>query len=341
MADLDIAERRVPQDGRIGLTVGGKAHRHARGDAADGVRREDRHPPPRQVQRHARAVEDVGFEPDGADAAYKGVHKALRCRARHRPDRLGQVDDALRHAQPSSTSPSKNIITVEDPVEYRLQGINQVQVNVKAGLTFASGLRSILRCDPDIVMVGEIRDKETAQIAIESALTGHLVLCTLHTNDAAGALSRLTEMGVEPFLTARRVDGVLAQRLARRLCKECRVKTTVTHEVLMEIGETTSLPRGLTGSRCRSTRPVGAGAAATRATRAAWASTRSCRERRRSAGWRSRKRKSADEIAAAARRKACHVARRRHRARCSQGVTTLEEIARRWHRLIMTRPGRR
>ena len=119
-------------------------------------------------------------------------------------------------------SPEKNIITVEDPVEYRLTGINQVQVNQRAGMTFAAALRSILRCDPDIVMVGEIRDRETAQIAVESALTGHLVLSTLHTNDAPGALTRLTEMGIEPFLTSSAVDCVLAQRLARRLCSNCK-----------------------------------------------------------------------------------------------------------------------
>ena len=119
-------------------------------------------------------------------------------------------------------SKEKNIITVEDPVEYRPSGINQTQINTKAGLTFASGLRAILRSDPDIVMVGEIRDKETAQIAIEAALTGHLVLSTLHTNDAPGALTRLTEMGIEPFLTASAIECVLAQRLARKLCPNCK-----------------------------------------------------------------------------------------------------------------------
>ena len=129
-------------------------------------------------------------------------------------------------------SPEKNIITVEDPVEYRLTGINQVQVNTKAGMTFAAALRSILRCDPDIVMIGEIRDRETANIAIESALTGHLVLSTLHTNDAPGALSRLTEMGIEPFLTSSAVDCVLAQRLARRLCSVCKEPYTATKEML-------------------------------------------------------------------------------------------------------------
>jgi type IV pilus assembly protein PilB len=133
-------------------------------------------------------------------------------------------------------TPDKNIITVEDPVEYRLAGINQVQINPKAGLTFASGLRSILRCDPDIIMVGEIRDKETAQIAVESALTGHLVLSTLHTNDAPGALSRLTEMGVEPFLTASAVDCVIAQRLVRKLCEYCREAYPATKELLDRLG---------------------------------------------------------------------------------------------------------
>jgi type IV pilus assembly protein PilB len=116
---------------------------------------------------------------------------------------------------------SKNVITVEDPVEYRLSGINQVQINTRAGLTFAAALRSILRSDPDVVMVGEIRDGETAKISIEAALTGHLVLSTLHTNDAPSALTRLNEMGVEPFLTGAAVTGVLAQRLARKLCTHC------------------------------------------------------------------------------------------------------------------------
>jgi type IV pilus assembly protein PilB len=117
--------------------------------------------------------------------------------------------------------PEINIITVEDPVEYRLSGVNQVQINQRAGLTFAAALRSILRSDPDVVMVGEIRDGETAKISIEAALTGHFVLSTLHTNDAPSALTRLQEMGVEPFLTGAAVTGVLAQRLARKLCTHC------------------------------------------------------------------------------------------------------------------------
>ena len=117
--------------------------------------------------------------------------------------------------------PEINIITVEDPVEYRLAGVNQIQINQRAGLTFATALRSILRSDPDVVMVGEIRDGETAKISIEAALTGHLVLSTLHTNDAPGAITRLNEMGVEPFLTGSAVSAVLAQRLARKLCTHC------------------------------------------------------------------------------------------------------------------------
>ena len=118
--------------------------------------------------------------------------------------------------------PGRHIITAEDPVEYRLPGVNQCQINQTAGLTFARALRSFLRCSPDVILVGEIRDQETAQIAIESALTGHLVLSTLHTNDSAGAITRLIEMGVEPFLVSSAVDCVLAQRLARKLCRDCK-----------------------------------------------------------------------------------------------------------------------
>jgi len=132
--------------------------------------------------------------------------------------------------------PARHIITAEDPVEYRLPGVNQCQVNVRAGLTFARALRSFLRCSPDVILVGEIRDEETAKIAIESALTGHLVLSTLHTNDSAGAVTRLIEMGVEPFLVSSAVDCVLAQRLARKLCPDCREEWRPKPEVLIEAG---------------------------------------------------------------------------------------------------------
>jgi type IV pilus assembly protein PilB len=133
-------------------------------------------------------------------------------------------------------TPQKNIITVEDPVEYRMRGINQIQVNSKVGLTFSSGLRSILRSDPDVVMIGEIRDRETAKISVEAALTGHLVLATLHTNDAPAAVTRLVEMGVEPFLVSSAIDCVIAQRLARRLCERCKRKSEVDEGTLTELG---------------------------------------------------------------------------------------------------------
>jgi type IV pilus assembly protein PilB len=133
-------------------------------------------------------------------------------------------------------TPEKNIITIEDPVEYELAGVKQMQVNPKAGLSFANGLRSMMRADPDIIMVGEIRDKETAQIAVEAALTGHLVLSTLHTNDAPGAIARLIEMGVEPFLVASAVSCVLAQRLARRLCEQCKKAVVVDGETVRANG---------------------------------------------------------------------------------------------------------
>ena len=132
--------------------------------------------------------------------------------------------------------PERNIITIEDPVEYQLAGVNQLQVNLKAGLTFAGGLRAMLRADPDVIMVGEIRDGETAKIAIESALTGHLVLSTLHTNDAPSAITRLTEMGIEPFLTASAVCAVVAQRLVRQLCTHCKRHTTLSVSSLERAG---------------------------------------------------------------------------------------------------------
>jgi type IV pilus assembly protein PilB len=132
--------------------------------------------------------------------------------------------------------PERNVITIEDPVEYELEGITQVQVNPRTGLSFAKGLRAMMRADPDVVMVGEIRDRETAQIAVEAALTGHLVLSTLHTNDAPTALPRLIEMGTEPFLVASSIDCVVAQRLARTLCASCKRRTIVPAGVLREHG---------------------------------------------------------------------------------------------------------
>jgi general secretion pathway protein E len=136
----------------------------------------------------------------------------------------------------------KNIITVEDPIEYQLPGVGQIQVNPKIDLTFANGLRSILRQDPDIIMVGEIRDRETAEIAVQSALTGHMVFSTLHTNNAAGALTRLVEMGIEPFLAASSIVGILAQRLVRRICPHCKEAIDPPAELLDQLGDECTLP---------------------------------------------------------------------------------------------------
>jgi len=230
MADLDIAERRVPQDGRIGLMVGGKPidMRVATLPTVYGEKVVMRLLDKSNVMMR---LEDLGFAPKALKRFQRSFSKPYGAILVTGPTGSGK-STTLYAALNILNSTEKNIITVEDPVEYRLQGINQVQVNTRAGLTFAGALRSILRSDPDIVMIGEIRDRETAQIAVEAALTGHLVLSTLHTNDAPGALSRLTEMGIEPFLTASAVDCVLAQRLARRLCKHCREPYVATREML-------------------------------------------------------------------------------------------------------------
>ena len=230
MSELDIAERRVPQDGRIGLIVGGKPidFRVASLPTVYGEKVVMRLLDKSNI---VLGLEDLGFSEKALKRFRKSFMKPYGAILVTGPTGSGK-STTLYAALNILNSTEKNVITVEDPVEYRLAGINQVQVNTRAGMTFAAALRSILRCDPDIVMVGEIRDRETALIAIESALTGHLVLSTLHTNDAPGALSRLTEMGIEPFLTASAVDSVLAQRLARRLCKECREPYRATKEML-------------------------------------------------------------------------------------------------------------
>jgi type IV pilus assembly protein PilB len=230
MADLDIAERRVPQDGRIGLVVGGKPidMRVASLPTVYGEKIVMRLLDKSNVMLD---LEDLGFSEKALKRFRKSFTKPYGAILVTGPTGSGK-STTLYATLNILNSPEKNIITVEDPVEYRLGGINQVQVNARAGMTFAAALRSILRADPDIVMIGEIRDRETAMIAVEAALTGHLVLSTLHTNDAPGALSRLTEMGIEPFLTSSAVDCVLAQRLARRLCPHCKEPYTATKEML-------------------------------------------------------------------------------------------------------------
>ena len=223
LAKLDIAERRKPQDGRISLNAAAAGRmldiRVATLPTVEGEKVVDASA--RQVAARADARGARPLRRRCATALAEIIARPTGALLVTGPDRLRQVDDALRRLCRRSSRPEINVITVEDPVEYRLAGVNQVQINQRAGLTFATALRSILRSDPDVVMVGEIRDGETAQISIEAALTGHFVLSTLHTNDAPSAVTRLNEMGVEPFLTGAAVSGVLAQRLARKLCPHC------------------------------------------------------------------------------------------------------------------------
>ena len=221
LAKLDIAERRKPQDGRISLNAQAAGRmldiRVATLPTVDGekvvMRLLDK-------SRRAPTLEELGLSDDMRDRLGDILKRPTGALLVTGPTGSGK-STTLYAGLTTINRPEVNIITVEDPVEYRLAGVNQVQINNRAGLTFASALRSILRSDPDVVMVGEIRDGETAKISIEAALTGHFVLSTLHTNDAPGAITRLNEMGVEPFLTGAAVTGVLAQRLARKLCAHC------------------------------------------------------------------------------------------------------------------------
>jgi type IV pilus assembly protein PilB len=234
LSDLDIAERRVPQDGRISLEVADKPIdlRVATLPASYGEKVVMRILDQSKVMIE---LEQLGMLPQALERFTKAFSQAHGAVLVTGPTGSGK-STSLYGALNQLNTIEKNIITIEDPVEYQLPGITQVQVNNKAGLSFASGLRSMMRADPDIIMVGEIRDRETAQIAIEAALTGHLVLSTLHTNDAPGAVTRLIEMGIEPFLVGSAVDCVVAQRLARLLCEECKRRTTITAEVMRANG---------------------------------------------------------------------------------------------------------
>jgi len=234
LADLDIAERRVPQDGRISMELDGK-HIDLRVATLPAAFGENIVMRILDSSKALIAMETLGMLPQALERFTKAIQQAHGAVLVTGPTGSGK-STSLYAALNVLNTVEKNIITIEDPVEYQLEGLTQVQVNNKAGLTFAAGLRSMMRADPDIIMVGEIRDRETAQIGIEAALTGHLVLSTLHTNDAPGAISRLIEMGIEPFLVGSAVDCVVAQRLARLLCEECKSRTTITADVMRANG---------------------------------------------------------------------------------------------------------
>jgi type IV pilus assembly protein PilB len=234
MAELDIAERRIPQDGRVGLTVDGR-YVDLRVATLPVVRGESI---VMRILDKGSVVMDLdrlGMQPSEREPLEQALGKLSGAVLVTGPTGAGKTT-TLYAALNKVNTPDRTLITIEDPVEYELNGVKQVQVNSKTGLTFAAGLRSMIRSDPDVLMVGEIRDAETAQIAIESALTGHLVLSTLHTNDAPMTIARLIEMGIEPFLVASALSCVVAQRLARRLCPDCKVPVNVGAAELEQAG---------------------------------------------------------------------------------------------------------
>ena len=233
MADLDIAERRMPQDGRVGLSVDGR-HIDLRvvtlptaGGESIVIRILDK-------GQGVKTLEMLGMAPEDQTKLEHALHQTHGAILVTGPTGSGK-STTLYGALQMLNREDRTLITIEDPVEYEIEGVKQIQVNPRIGLTFAKGLRSMMRADPDVLLVGEVRDSETAQIAVEAALTGHLVLTTLHTNDAPTSVVRLLEMGIEPFLVASGIDCVVAQRLVRTLC-ECKEPQKLTAEMLQENG---------------------------------------------------------------------------------------------------------
>lgn len=255
LAELDIAETRVPQDGRFPVTLNGRTV-DLRISTLPTVYGEN---------VVMRILDKDGLMPDLKDLGFvDGDFERLKTALESSygvimvsgPTGSGKTT-TLYSALDSINSPEKKIVTIEDPVEYRLKRIRQCQVNLKSGLTFAAGLRSILRQDPDVVMIGEIRDTETAKIAVEAALTGHLVLSTIHTNDAPGSITRLTEMGIEPFLTSSATVAVIAQRLLRSLCDHCKESYEPSRAVLDGFEIENSTPVFYRGQGCQNCRWTG------------------------------------------------------------------------------------
>ena len=251
LADLDISEKRLPQDGRIGIVIEGR-----RIDIRVAVM------PLVAGESAVLRILDAGRTPLSLDDL------GMSAQDRHRLDApLLRTHGGILVTGPTGSgkttslyaiialvrSPEKTLTTIEDPVEYRLSGVNQIQVSERSGLTFATGLRAIVRADPDVIMVGEIRDRESAHIAVEAALTGHLVLSTLHTNDAPSAPMRLVDMGIEPYLVSSAINCVIAQRLARRVCMSCRQPTTVPGDHVGLGGGETEIFESVGCARCRHT----------------------------------------------------------------------------------------
>lgn len=263
MAGLNIAEKRLPQDGRIGLRIAGK----------DVDIRVSTIPTQFGERVVMRLLDKTGTVLDLEQVGLTGRKLELVLKLIRKPNGIILVTGPTGSGKTTTlyscltviNTPDLNILTVEDPIEYQVDGVGQMQVNPKINFTFASGLRAILRQDPDVVMVGEIRDTETAEIAIQASLTGHLVLSTLHTNDSPGAITRLLDMGIEPFLAASSILCILAQRLVRRLCPECKEPYQLTDEELRELGlnpQTVTLRTAFrAGSRecvrCQNTRYTG------------------------------------------------------------------------------------
>src|SRR5216684_3887508 len=247
MGQLNIAEKRLPQDGRIRIKLAGRDIdiRLSTIPTSHGERIVMR-----LLDKTAVLLDlaEIGMNPRTLQSVDAIIHRSHGIMLVSGPTGSGKTTTLYGALSRINTS-DLNILTVEDPVEYQLQGIGQMAINPKIGLTFANGLRSFLRQDPDVIMVGEIRDKETAEIAIQASLTGHLVFSTVHTNDSAGAVNRLVDMGVEPFLVASSLTSILAQRLVRSLCNECRIAYEPTDEELREIGVTKERMKSLGISR--------------------------------------------------------------------------------------------
>jgi type IV pilus assembly protein PilB len=253
MGKLDIAEKRIPQDGRVEAVIDGR----------DVDLRISVLPTVYGEKIVIRLLDRSGFITAKSQLGFTAENLKLFDKVIKNPNGIILITGPTGSGKSTTlyavlkelNKVNRNIITIEDPVEYKLEGVNQVQVNVKSGMTFASGLRSILRQDPDVIMIGEIRDSETAQIAVRAAITGHLVLSTMHTNDASSTVIRLVDMGVEPYLVSSSLVGVVAQRLVRRICDNC--KTSVApadfEKELLGIGDDVKVYKGKGCSVCGNT----------------------------------------------------------------------------------------